>query len=109
MVAALTSDWAAYRDRSELARVQDRTDTNLHGSDGVENVRVENRGLDKPILELLGMSRDTEVELRVRAIAVPQRSHDQPQVVQRVPALLTDRGRVQPRRLRVAIQQPLDK
>jgi hypothetical protein len=44
------SDWAAYRDRSELARLQDRTDYNLHGSDGVENVRVENRGLDKPIL-----------------------------------------------------------
>jgi hypothetical protein len=44
------SDWAAYRDRSELARVQDRTDFNLRGSDGVENVRVENRGLDKPVL-----------------------------------------------------------
>ena len=44
------SDWAAYRDRAELVRVQDRTGTNLHGADGVENVRIEPRGLDKPVL-----------------------------------------------------------
>ena len=44
------SDWAAYRDRAELVRLQDRTGTNLHGSDGVENIRVEPRGLDKPVL-----------------------------------------------------------
>ena len=44
------SDYAAYRDRSELARLQDRTGTDLRGSDGVENVRIEPRGLDKPVL-----------------------------------------------------------
>jgi hypothetical protein len=50
MPTATLSDWVAYRDRAELVRLQDRTNTDLHGSDGVENVRVENRGLDKPIL-----------------------------------------------------------
>lgn len=44
------SDYAAYRDRAELARLQDRTGIDLRGSDGVENVRVEPRGLDKPVL-----------------------------------------------------------
>jgi hypothetical protein len=44
------SDWAAYRDRAELARVQDRTGIDVRGSDGVENVRVEPRGLDKPVI-----------------------------------------------------------
>ena len=62
------SDWAAYRDRTELARLQDRgADTSLRGHDGVENVRalpqndvrgldgvenvrVEPRGLDQPVL-----------------------------------------------------------
>ena len=44
------SDWAAYRDRAELVRLQDRTGIDLRGSDGVENIRVEPRGLDKPVL-----------------------------------------------------------
>ena len=44
------SDYAAYRDRAELARLQDRTGTDLRGSDGVENVRIEPRGLDNPVL-----------------------------------------------------------
>ena len=37
-------------DRIELARLNDRTAIDLRGSDGVENVRVEPRGLDKPVL-----------------------------------------------------------
>ena len=44
------SDYAAYRDRAELVRLQDRTGIDLRGSDGVENIRVEPRGLDKPVL-----------------------------------------------------------
>ena len=52
MPTAMPSDYAANRgDRIELARLQDRgTDTSLRGLDGIENVRVEPRGLDKPVL-----------------------------------------------------------
>ena len=45
------SDWAAYRDRAELVRLQDRTGIDLRGSDGVENIRVEPRGLDNRRLD----------------------------------------------------------
>jgi hypothetical protein len=45
------SDWAAYRDRAELARVQDRTGIDTRGLDGVENVRIEPRGLDNRRLD----------------------------------------------------------
>ncbi len=51
MPTAMPSDYAANRsDRIELARLQDRTSNDVRGLDGVENVRVEPRGLDKPVL-----------------------------------------------------------
>jgi hypothetical protein len=67
MPHATPSDWAAYRDRAELTRLQDRTGNDIrgldgvenvridprattHSLDGVENVRIEPRGLDKPVL-----------------------------------------------------------
>ena len=51
MPTAMPSDYAANRsDRIELARLQDRTGSDLRGTDRVENVRVESRGLDKPVL-----------------------------------------------------------
>ena len=51
MPTAMPSDYAANRvDRIELARLQDRTSNDIRGLDGVENVRVEPRGLDKPVL-----------------------------------------------------------
>lgn len=68
MPTAMPSDYAANRgDGIELARLQDRTGSDLRGSDGienvraipqtdirgldgVENVRVEPRGLDNPVL-----------------------------------------------------------
>ena len=51
MPTAMPSDYAANRvDRIELVRLQDRTGIDLRGSDGVENIRVEPRGLDKPVL-----------------------------------------------------------
>jgi hypothetical protein len=51
MATAMPNDYAANRiDRIELARLQERTDSNLRGSDRVENVRVEPRGLGKPVL-----------------------------------------------------------
>ena len=47
MQTAMPSDYAANRvDRIELARLQNRTSNDLRGSDRVENVRVEPRGLD---------------------------------------------------------------
>jgi hypothetical protein len=51
MPTAMPSDYAANRlDRIELARLQDRTGSDLRASDRVENIRVEPRGLDKPVL-----------------------------------------------------------
>jgi hypothetical protein len=51
MPTAMPSDYAANRsDRIELARLQDRTSNDVRGLDRVENVRVEPRGLDKPVL-----------------------------------------------------------
>jgi hypothetical protein len=51
MPTAMPSDYAANRgDRIELARLQDRTGSDLRAGDRVENVRVEPRGLDKPVL-----------------------------------------------------------
>ena len=51
MPTAMPSDYAANRgDRIELVRLSDRVGSDLHGSDGVENVRVEPRGIDKPVL-----------------------------------------------------------
>ena len=51
MPTAMPSDYAANRiDRIELARLQDRKGNDVRGLDGVENVRVEPRGLDKPVL-----------------------------------------------------------
>jgi hypothetical protein len=51
MPTAMPSDYAANRvDRIELARLQNRTSNDVRGLDGVENVRVEPRGLDKPVL-----------------------------------------------------------
>ena len=52
MPTAMPSDYAAIRiDRIELARLQDRgNDTGLRSLDGVENVRVETRGSDRPVL-----------------------------------------------------------
>ena len=48
---AMPSDYAANRsDRIELARLNERVSTDLRASDRVENVRVEPRGLDKPVL-----------------------------------------------------------
>src|SRR5687767_8970920 len=49
---AMPSDYALNRtDRIELARLQDRgKDTSLRSLDGVENVRVETRGSDRPVL-----------------------------------------------------------
>ena len=57
MPTAMPSDYAANRiDRIELARLQDRTGNDLRGSDRVENVRVEPRGLDKPVLVVSDVS-----------------------------------------------------
>ena len=51
MPTAMPSDYAANRnDRIELARLNDRVGSDVRGLDGVENVRVEPRGLDKPVL-----------------------------------------------------------
>jgi hypothetical protein len=51
MPTAMPSDYAANRgDRIELARLQDRTGSDLRAGDRVENVRVEPRGLDQPVL-----------------------------------------------------------
>ena len=51
MPTAMPSDYAANRgDRIELARLSDRVGSDVRGLDGVENVRVEARGLDKPVL-----------------------------------------------------------
>ena len=54
--ASLTDDQAAAqvvdsaRQIVEVARLQDRTSNDVRSLDGVENVRVEPRGLDKPVL-----------------------------------------------------------
>jgi hypothetical protein len=51
MPRAMPTDYAANRgDRIELARLNDRVGSDLRGIDRVENVRVEPRGLDKPVL-----------------------------------------------------------
>ena len=51
MPTAMPSDYAANRiDRIELARLNERVGSDLRASDRVENVRVEPRGLDKPVL-----------------------------------------------------------
>jgi hypothetical protein len=51
MPTAMPSDYAANRgDRIELARLNDRVGSDVRGLDGVENVRVEPRGLDNPVL-----------------------------------------------------------
>jgi hypothetical protein len=51
MPTAMPSDYAANRsDRIELARLNERVGGDVRGLDGVENVRVEPRGLDKPVL-----------------------------------------------------------
>jgi hypothetical protein len=51
MPRAMPTDYAANRgDRIELARLNDRVGNDVRGLDRVENVRVEPRGLDKPVL-----------------------------------------------------------
>ena len=51
MPTAMPSDYAANRgDGIELARLNDRIGSDVRGLDGVENVRVEPRGLDQPVL-----------------------------------------------------------
>jgi hypothetical protein len=51
MPRAMPSDYAANRgDRIEAVRLQDRVSHDVRGLDRVENVRVEPRGLDKPVL-----------------------------------------------------------
>jgi hypothetical protein len=51
MPRAMPSDYAANRgDRIELVRLNDRVSNDVRGLDRVENVRVEPRGLDKPVL-----------------------------------------------------------
>ena len=49
MTNAMPSD-ANRGDRIELARLNDRVGNDIRGLDGVENVRIEPRGLDNPVL-----------------------------------------------------------